>query len=73
MRNELSGWKPYDIQFLCIGDIFKFKQVKEDFTYMGNYTYESVEYFLYEGKGIPYIAVFDKIKDELIYVKKQCL
>lgn len=53
---------------LCIGEMFKFKDYNSVYTYMGNYSYDRQDYFIYKLGNEPIIERLESIDKQTIYL-----
>ncbi len=53
---------------LCIGELFKFKDYNSVYTYMGNYSYDRQDYFIYKNGNEPIIERIQDIDKQTIYL-----
>ena len=55
---------------LCCGDLFSFEGSECTYSYMGVYTHERIDYFIYKNGSIPFICKCDDLKDKVILIIK---
>lgn len=53
---------------LCIGEMFKFKDYNSVYIYMGNYSYDRQDYFIYKIGNEPIIERLQSIDKQTIYL-----